>query len=100
MEGVEKMNEPLRRLTLRLTPSNPIFTYPHGERNKKAEELLRIGSEFQRLEKAINKLENLLGQISNGQITYKEQDPEQVNKKDLKNSLNLIHAILAEAEQE
>lgn len=81
MEGVEKMNEPLRRLTLRLTPSNPIFTYPHGKRNKKAEELLRIGSEFQRLEKAINKLENLLGQISNGQITYKEQDPEQVNKK-------------------
>ena len=44
------MTKALRRLTLRLTPDNPIFEIPLGERNKKAEELLRIGYDVQRLE--------------------------------------------------
>jgi len=46
------MDEPLRRLTLRLTPNNPIFDFPRGERNKRAEEWLRIGSNIERLENA------------------------------------------------
>jgi hypothetical protein len=94
------MDKPLPRLHLRVAQDNPIFTVPAGKRNQKADEWMRIGCTTERLERVIDKLEDLLGQISNGQITYKEQDPEQVNKKDLKKSLNLIHAILAEAEQE
>jgi hypothetical protein len=94
------MVKPLPRLHLRVAQDNPIFTVPAGKRNQKADEWMRIGCTTERLERVIDKLEDLLGQISNGQITYKEQDPEQVNKKDLKKSLNLIHAILAEAEQE
>jgi|CZCB01.1.fsa_nt_gi hypothetical protein len=95
------MDKPLPRLHLRVAQDNPIFTVPAGKRNQKADEWMRIGCTTERLERVIDKLEDLLGQISNGEIAYKkEQNPEQVNQKDLKKSLNLIHAILAEAEQE
>lgn len=94
MEGVKKMDKPLRRLTLRLTPNNPIFTYPKGERNKKAGELLRIGSDIQKLEKAVVKLEKLINQFSNGQITLSPyyQQNDQKEPKDM----NLINYFLGE----
>ena len=72
------MDKPLPRLHLRVAQDNPIFTVPAGKRNQKADEWMRIGCTTERLERVIDKLEDLLGQISNGQITYKEQDPEQV----------------------
>ena len=72
------MDKPLPLLHLRVAQDNPIYTVSAGKRNLKADELMRIGCTTERLEKAINKLENLLSQISNGEIAYnQEQGPEQ-----------------------
>jgi len=88
----------LRRLTLRLTPDNPIFEIPLGERNKKAEELLRIGYDVQRLERAVSKLENLLQQIStnNPTVIKAEQEDSSDPRLDPKfqKELKLIRSIM------
>jgi hypothetical protein len=56
------MSEPMRRLTLRVTPDNPIFTIPAGDRSRVAENWLRVGADIQKLEKLIAKLEAIVGQ--------------------------------------
>mgnify|MGYP001432378946 FL=1 len=92
------MTKALRRLTLRLTPDNPIFEIPLGERNKKAEELLRIGYDVQRLERAVSKLENLLQQIStnNPTVIKAEQEDSSDPRLDPKfqKDLKLIRSIM------
>jgi len=88
----------LRRLTLRLTPDNPIFEIPLGERNKKAEELLRIGYDVQRLERAVSKLENLLQQISINNLTVIKAEQEDSSDPRLdpkfQKDLKLIRSIM------
>jgi len=88
----------LRRLTLRLTPDNPIFEIPLGERNKKAEELLRIGYDVQRLERAVSKLENLLQQISTNNPTVIKAEQEDSSDPRLdpafQKDLKLIRSIM------
>lgn len=88
----------MRRLTLRLTPDNPIFEIPLGERNKKAEELLRIGYDVQRLERAVSKLENLLQQISINNLTVIKAEQEDSSDPRLdpkfQKDLKLIRSIM------
>lgn len=92
------MTKALRRLTLRLTPDNPIFEIPLGERNKKAEELLRIGYDVQRLERAVSKLENLLQQISINNLTVIKAEQEDSSDPRLdpkfQKDLKLIRSIM------
>lgn len=92
------MTKALRRLTLRLTPDNPIFEIPLGERNKKAEELLRIGYDVQRLERAVSKLENLLQQISINNLTVIKAEQEDSSDPRLdpkfQKELKLIRSIM------
>ncbi len=92
------MTKALRRLTLRLTPDNPIFEIPLGERNKKAEELLRIGYDVQRLERAVSKLENLLQQISTNNLTVIKAEQEDSSDPRLdpkfQKDLKLIRSIM------
>ena len=92
------MTKALRRLTLRLTPDNPIFEIPLGERNKKAEELLRIGYDVQRLERAVSKLENLLQQISTNNPTVIKAEQEDSSDPRLdpafQKDLKLIRSIM------
>lgn len=56
------MSEPMRRLTLRVTPDNPIFTIPAGDRSRVAENWLRVGADIQRLEQLISRLEAIVRQ--------------------------------------
>lgn len=82
------MSEPLPRLHLRVAQDNPIYKVAAGERNKKADEWLRIGSSTERFENAVVKLEDaalryenaavkiekLLKQVgANGSIIVKEE---------------------------
>ncbi len=56
------MSKSTRRLHLRLAPDNPIFLISAGERNRQADEWLRLGAETERLEQAINRLEKIVGE--------------------------------------
>lgn len=55
------MSKTPRRLHLRLTPDNPIFAIPDGQRTKRADEWLRLGAEIERLTALIDRLEGLAG---------------------------------------
>lgn len=56
------MSKATRRLHLRLAPDNPIFSILDGERNRQADEWLRLGAEIGRLEQAIDRLEKIVGE--------------------------------------
>ena len=43
-------------------PDNPIFSILDGERNRQADEWLRLGAEIGRLEQAIDRLERIVGE--------------------------------------
>lgn len=56
------MAEPRTRLALRLTPDNPIFSIPPGERSRVADAWLRAGADMQKLEQLIAQLETIIRQ--------------------------------------
>jgi hypothetical protein len=58
-KGGKNMAKPTRRLHLRLAADNPIFNVPAGDRTRRAEEWLRLGSQIERLEKTIDRLEKI-----------------------------------------
>lgn len=83
------MPKPLRRLTLRLTTDNPIFDVPAGERNKKAEELLRIGTDIERLENVAKQLERLTSSLkTKGPVIEQEKQEEIEEIEDPRNDPN------------
>lgn len=76
------MSEPMRRLTLRVTPDNPIFTIPAGDRSRVAENWLRVGADIQKLEKLIAKLEAIIHQVPAIDLKPAQQ-PQTQTKRDV-----------------
>lgn len=62
------------RIWLRVAPGNPILDIEPGQRSRKADEWLRIGSTVERLDKVVEKLEKLIKKVgTNGSITVQEE---------------------------
>ena len=76
------MAEPMRRLTLRVTPDNPIFVIPAGDRSRVADEWLRAGADIQKLEKLITKLEAIIHQVPAIDLKPAQQ-PQTQTKRDV-----------------
>jgi hypothetical protein len=50
------------RLSLRLTPDNPIFAIPTGDRSRVADIWLRAGADVEKLEQLVAQLESIIRQ--------------------------------------
>ena len=71
------MGKTLPRLHLRVAQDNPIYSVPAGQRNKKADEWLRIGYAVERLEKVASKLEKLVQELSTSNIPYQKAEDQE-----------------------
>ncbi|NLN49028.1 MAG: hypothetical protein GX154_08120 [Clostridiales bacterium] len=81
------MSKPLPRLHLRVAQDNPIYSVPPGERNKKAEEWLRLGANIENLELLLKKLEGL---ILHGYVPHEPS----ISDKSIKSKMQFINSIL------
>jgi len=77
---VKNMGKTLPRLHLRVAQDNPIYSVPAGQRNKKADEWLRIGYSVERLEQAAERLEKLVQKLSSANIAVVETEKPQEDK--------------------